>query len=363
MKRVCDTSYDPSVNDVLYFLFSPVKPLMKRDNLFHIEWDIKTKTYSSEFKGEIQKSIIKYLKEAVIQCVIGDCFTLPYFEFLDCNMIYDTHSLSLPLNEVLDRDRRYLTLDKFTTYPLNSSFLLQFKKYMKFEYFWMGKCTAFISNSTNTTKYLNTHYRGLVEGKKIFDVPVVSSLDFRESIGAQGEKLYPFYCFSRWHPQKGYFFLLNHDWSEKNLYIRGISKGLISESTKKDFSKKGIFFLDWTESSDEILVDLANADIALFPAIYEPYGLSLAEAMKAGTLVVAHDNNSGHNEQVTHGKDGFLLDFSDANFITELKNISNLSDSNKREIKTNATCSSKLSLEKRLNKLKEVFNYIYESWS
>jgi glycosyltransferase involved in cell wall biosynthesis len=52
---------------------------------------------------------------------------------------------------------------------------------------------------------------------------------------------------------------------------------------------------------------LTQADVYVHSAIYEPFGLSILEAMATGLPVVAH-NGGGNSEFMMNGKEGFLLD-------------------------------------------------------
>lgn len=56
---------------------------------------------------------------------------------------------------------------------------------------------------------------------------------------------------------------------------------------------------------------LADADIYVHSAYYEPFGLVILEAMAAGLPVVSI-NGGGNQDITTHGKDGFILENQDA---------------------------------------------------
>lgn len=51
---------------------------------------------------------------------------------------------------------------------------------------------------------------------------------------------------------------------------------------------------------------IAALDVLLVPAMSEPFGRSLIEAMQSGTAVVAYDHG-GNPEAISHGETGFLV--------------------------------------------------------
>ena len=61
---------------------------------------------------------------------------------------------------------------------------------------------------------------------------------------------------------------------------------------------------------------LHQADLFLHPAIYEPFGLVLLEAMAAGLPVVSLDGG-GNRDILVDGKNGFLISENDANSFVE----------------------------------------------
>ena len=66
----------------------------------------------------------------------------------------------------------------------------------------------------------------------------------------------------------------------------------------------------WIIDEQELKTTLAAADVALMPSTYESFGLVCAEALSAGTPVIA-SQVGGVPDMVQHGHNGFLLDESD----------------------------------------------------
>lgn len=58
---------------------------------------------------------------------------------------------------------------------------------------------------------------------------------------------------------------------------------------------------------NDVATYLTQADVYVHSAIYEPFGLSILEAMATGLPVVAH-NGGGNSEFIMNGKEGFILD-------------------------------------------------------
>jgi glycosyltransferase involved in cell wall biosynthesis len=59
--------------------------------------------------------------------------------------------------------------------------------------------------------------------------------------------------------------------------------------------------------SDDIASKLADSDIFLHTAHYEPFGLVLVEAMAAGLPVIALDGG-GNRELIQNGGNGYIID-------------------------------------------------------
>lgn len=71
-------------------------------------------------------------------------------------------------------------------------------------------------------------------------------------------------------------------------------------------------FLGWLEP-DEVTAILRKAHIMLHPAIWEPYGLVIVEAMINGVVVLGSEGTCAAKDRITHGKNGFLHPTGDVN--------------------------------------------------
>ena len=88
--------------------------------------------------------------------------------------------------------------------------------------------------------------------------------------------------------------------------------------------KKNIHFLPWSNEQDDLISELAQFDFILCPSIYEPYGLALTEALMLGKICICHDNQSGHNEQVEHMRNGFIIDMKKSDWVDRIKEITQI---------------------------------------
>ena len=357
MKRVAESLVRQQIkSDVYHVIFSENKPDPLPENHFWFRW----KNVSKNFTMEAVQDFSQQIKAAIpnvtqVKYVIGDCFTLPYFSLFNVQYVYDIHSLSLPLHEQMENDPGYLTMDKLTKFPTSNVVRLSQINFSRAEYQWLKKSIAYVSNSLNTTEYLKRCYPDAIASKPIFQVPVVSQLS--SSITSSGSK-YPFFTFSRWHPQKGYHLLLDKQWGETPLYVRGIPESEFLPEGLDYLKERSIQLLAWSDNSSELASELFNTEVVLFPAIYEPYGLALREALSLGCLCVAHRNLSGHEEQIEDGVNGFLLDFRSMSLIQDLMKIYQLSESEKSKIRTNAKKSACPTLQEREEAMAKVFEWL-----
>lgn len=357
MKRVAEAQLQQQfLDDVYFFLFCEKKPDPLPANHFWIKWRNVGNIFSPEqvekIISEIKRTLPDYKK---IKYVIGDYFTLPYFHSFDVQFIYDCHSLSLPLHQKLQEDMSFLTLDKLTKFPTSGVIRLSQIQYSKAEYSWLKKSIAFISNSKNTTRYLRELYPEAVGDKPIFEIPVISFIKPPAKVPAVDR---PFFAFSRWHPQKGYHLLFTHNWLYTPLYIRGINPQEFLDDGIAELKARGIHLLSWSDDSESLASELLSAEVILFPAIYEPYGLALEEALSLGCLCVANKNDSGHEEQITHGYNGIILDFTSSNFLQELMAIYEMEPEAKKIIKERARTTQRASLQDRQDKLLRLFQWL-----
>ncbi|HMN67344.1 MAG TPA: glycosyltransferase [Bdellovibrionales bacterium] len=121
--------------------------------------------------------------------------------------------------------------------------------------------------------------------------------------------------FGRFNHQKGIPLLLRSVPSSWELRCMGYGKW-----TSEDFAPYGIQVESWKEGG-ALLSRLKEATFCLFPSHYEPWGLSLTEALAAGRICVAQKGAGGHEEQLMDGENGFLIDFASGNFWEFLEEL------------------------------------------
>ncbi len=87
---------------------------------------------------------------------------------------------------------------------------------------------------------------------------------------------------------------------------------------------------------ERLFQEYANADICCFPSWFEPFGLTVIEAMSQGSIVVASSSGAGR-EIIQDGINGFLVAPRDTMALEEtLKKIINLPEATKDQIRANA---------------------------
>lgn len=75
-------------------------------------------------------------------------------------------------------------------------------------------------------------------------------------------------------------------------------------------------FLGWLES-DDVTAILKRAHIMLHPAIWEPFGLVILEAMINGVVVVGSEATCAVRDRITHGHNGFVHPVGDVDKIVD----------------------------------------------
>lgn len=288
--------------------------------------------------AKIVNGIKDKLKHFEIDRVIYESSMYRYWKHFDCKQSIDIHILERPLHKELIRHPQAAILDKITPDSIYSLLVRMGLVSMKRETEAFEKADHLIANSQTTIKDLNTLYKNEVSSKKIDFVPVCTTVneikDF--SILTENYQREPSYIyFGRFHPQKGIHFLLTNEWENSRLSIKGFDTSLIEHDLFSNYTEKGIHFLEWTSGTKEIAQDLSKHDFVLFPSIYEPFGLALTESLMLGKICIANDNNSGHNEQIRHGENGFLINFNE-NLNEQLDEIKNMDRDELLKISENA---------------------------
>src|SRR5690606_1126218 len=144
--------------------------------------------------------------------------------------------------------------------------------FVKFEAKHMRRASRFIVNSETSRRDLLTLYADVASGKEIDYIPVSSSLkkqDFPSLVEESG-----LYFHGRYHPQKGLHFLLQQDWQDLQLTLRGFEESFLNPETIKCLRSKGINAFPWTFASSLIHRLIMEHELLLFPPVYEPWVLS-----------------------------------------------------------------------------------------
>ena len=134
-------------------------PDLDPDKFFWVPWDDSSEKMVTIEGTNYYKNIInhKFSKEK-IQLVIGDSFTLQYWEDFDVPLCYDAHYLEQPFYDAFHKSPDIFSLDKFTQNPicqqLETSELMAYKREARY----MRKCICFIANSKSTFIHFQKYY-------------------------------------------------------------------------------------------------------------------------------------------------------------------------------------------------------------
>lgn len=150
---------------------------------------------------------------------------------------------------------------------------------------------------------------------------IYRDLEFRKNYAAPNEKIV-FYV-GRLVNEKGVHVLLNsipkilNNFNDVKFVIAGKGpclNSLIELSHKLNIFEK-VYFTGFV--SEEVLLNLYRcSDIAVFPSIYEPFGIVALEGMVAGIPVVVSDAG-GLNEIVNHKEDGMKFYSGNSNSLAD----------------------------------------------
>ena len=135
------------------------------------------------------------------------------------------------------------------------------------------------------------------------------------------------------------------------IHFRGFDPRIIPKESQSTLSEKNLIILPWIDESELLAQEISKAKVMLFPSIYEPWGLSLQEGLSMGKICVANRSQSGHEEQIVDGENGFLLDMNDFQWEIELMNILQKSPEELERISKNAKNSTVVGHEARLKSL------------
>ena len=345
-----------AVSDDFIFLIFTNKVFQETENFKCILWEEDNTIFSRQkiehFGNEIQKKI----DVTQISCMIGEYLTLSYFEKFQIPYFYDVHILAKPMHERIHQERRLVAMDNdFLVIPLNTLIDVMSLDFMKFENKWIRKAQGYFVNSKATESHLAAYYREEIAGKPVFHVPL-SGVESTLEISSYSQRNFEYYYFTfgRLHPQKGYHFLFYRDWKDRPLYVRGVERNHIKSSGHDLMKTNSITLLGWTSQLEILKQDILKSRFVLFPSIYEPFGLSLQEALSYGAICICHKNHSGHEEQIKHGENGFLIDMGQNDWMKELDKISEIPMDELDRISANAMNSTRKGDSERNQKLLEI---------
>jgi len=336
---------------IVYFSEKKVEKL--NEELFiHQPWNQKDPDQLSDDGVEkIVKNIKRNLKDYTISRIIFESSTYRYWKNFDCKKTLDIHILEKPLYQTLISNPRAALLDQVTPDSIYTLLVRMGLVSMKREVEALTSSDHLISNSKTTSRDLNSYYANIIEGKRIDLIPVtteVSKLGDFQILSDTYQKNPKLIYFGRFHPQKGIHFLLETNWKPMTLSIKGFEESLVSNKSLKKIEEQGIRFINWTSEATEIARDLSKQDFVIFPSLYEPFGLALSESLKLGKICIAHDNKSGHNEQITNGINGYLIDFNSKDFKSEIYKITQKPKEELMQVSLNAKNGSFSTYQERL---------------
>ncbi len=343
MRRIAQWTmrYSEEFDDVFFVIFSPDK-IKTNKNLMHVQMDEFNNTFTEEVIAKYQATLKTQLGHRKFSFKIADYMTLAYIDFIKIPTVYDTHILGKPLHDSILKTSKLQKFDGvFFKNAITSMIDLMSFSFLRFENSWIKVSGAYVTNSKITSEHLKKYYKDQIENKTIFHIPLPGAAEKKDlSEYSQRKFKYDIYTFARVHPQKGFHFILNNDWSKTGLTIRGLDINLLTSEGEAFLAQKNITNLNWTNSQSQLERDILSSRFILFPSIYEPFGLALQEALSLGAICICHKNNSGHEEQITHGINGFLVDMESEDWILIFEELKQMETSKLDEISLNAIKSA-----------------------
>ena len=317
-------------------VFSEKMPTnIKSDKILWVkmEEDASNSNYSYKYLHLIHKKRFeKTITGINVKWIISSGSILRYFSDTKCKFCFDAIFLTPPLHQAIKKthgfnligniyEKYYQELKKLERVIPNAIVL---ERYM------IKKASSFLAYSNNSIKYLHKHYRGLISNKKAFYIPFCPShierkeIDYPEGRFKFSKKPpYTFLFFGRFNPTKGIHFLVSNDWRPHQLILK--TDRLLGDVNYEYLRSRGIKLITQRLSLNQLKSLIKSADAVIFPCIYEALGLALMESLSYGKICFAHDNGSGHNEQIKDGVNGFLIDMQNPDwFSTVLTKLSML---------------------------------------
>lgn len=333
LRRVTESMFkifDYLQNDIefkiMYFSDSKIEGLDPEKFIFQKLEEGNPDLLTDEGMKFISSQIAEKLKPFNVKRIIFESSVYRYWKDFPAKISLDIHILERPLHQALTKNPEAVLIDDVSPDPFYKLLVQMSLVSMKLESIAFNKADHIISNSITTNNDLSKYYTKEVQSKRIDYIPVTTtaknnSKNFITSDYSINPK---FYYFGRFHPQKGLHFLFKEDWNWGKLTIKGFDAKLIKTEKCTNLLKKNIHFLPWSNEQDDLISELAQFDFILFPSIYEPYGLALTEALMLGKICICHDNQSGHNEQVEHMRNGFIIDMKKSDWIDRIKEITQI---------------------------------------
>lgn len=151
----------------------------------------------------------------------------------------------------------------------------------------------------------------LIDSRAIHIVPYGVDTDtYRPRASKRPGKLLRMLFVGRIHPEKGMglllkaMLLLNRDYE---LTIIGNSPYVKYYQSRYHMTAPHVVWKDWIDSPEELATFYSEADITVFPSLWEEaFGLVVTESMACATPVVAFDYATS-KEIIDHGMNGFIL--------------------------------------------------------
>lgn len=339
-------------------LFSKEK-FPARKNLY--QFDVGSHDHGAESVERISKEVRDQVKIRPGDILIADDTTLRFWSKCNLPYFYDVHLLQRELYTQLRKTSEIHQYDKF----MNSKTLVLLLADEMTTFLYEGRALknakGFIVNSLCSLEHLKQHYPKEIKDKEIYHIPVYSTAVKHRKYQPPDVSKRTLYNSSRSHPQKGHHFFFSHDWKDTPVYFRGFWPEMFDSEVQAKASKKNIHILEWIDDKEALEQELMNYAFHIFPSIYEPWGLALEESLRAGRICIAHKNNSGHEEQIIHGHNGFLIDFNQVTWRDELNKILAMDKELLINVSKNAYNGQFLGRKERLIGFKKIMRELREN--
>lgn len=282
--------------------------------------------YKKMFYNEIISVIYKMIEDFNIKNIISPDFLfqqyLNYIDFKKLNVKYTLfiHLLNIGMMNSFVKQPYYEEIEFY---------IPDLSRNCYSENIAIQNCDYIISNSIFTEREILKHY-----GKESFTCQLGIDKDKYEFYPSNSGKIL---YFGRLTVQKGIYYLFKDIAENTELYQEN-PLIVAGEGELENGMIKGMFYdktIDYRGLLDKEKIKevLKDAEFCIFPSIYEPWCLSLNEAMAMGKVCIISNDDSGMKEQIVDGINGFVFDFKNDSIINFIESIKN---KNLEEIKKNA---------------------------